>query len=180
MVSAATPYRNYHSSANTRDTVQYQFTYLSDQVRTASAWADFDTLLHEYAEQDLAQPRLSTIWKDLDDLPARYGSPVGGVVLLHQDHILVGCMAFTASKFDGTCELKRLFVRKSFRGKGYARILLTETMRMAKQAGYFRGVLSTWPDNPKALELYSSLGFMPTESFKEDRRQNLVFLGMDL
>ncbi len=180
MVSAATPYRNDQSSTHTRDTVQYQFTYISDQVRTAPAWEDFNALLREYAEQDLAQPQLSTIWKDLEDLPARYGSPVGGVVLLHKENMLAGCMAFTASKLNGTCELKRLFVRKAFRGQGYARILLIETMRMAKQAGYLRGALSTWPDNPKALELYRSLGFMPTGSFKEDRGQNLVFLGMNL
>lgn len=160
--------------------MQYQFTYISDQARTAPVWEDFSALLREYAEQDLAQPQLSTIWKDLEDLPARYGRPVGGAVLLHVDQALAGCMAFTASKFDSTCELKRLFVRKSFRGKGYAPILLKETMRMAKQAGYLRGALSTWPDNPKALELYRSLGFMPTESFKEDRGQNLVFLGMNL
>ncbi len=160
--------------------MQYQFTYISDQVSTAPVWGEFNALLHEYAEQDLAQPQLSTIWKDLEDLPTRYGSPAGGVVLLHQEHILAGCMAFTATKFAETCELKRLFVRKAFRGKGYARILLTETMRMAKQAGYLRGALSTWPDNPTALELYRSLGFMPTESFKEDRGQNLVFLCMDL
>lgn len=180
MVSAATPYLNDLSSTNTRDTVPYQFTYISDQARTAPAWEDFNALLHEYAEQDLAQPQLSTIWKDLEDLPARYGSPVGGVVLLHTEHILAGCMAFTATKLGGTCELKRLFVRKAFRGKGYARILLSETMRMAKQAGYFRGVLSTWPDNPKALELYRSLGFKPTAPFKEDRGQNLIFLGQSL
>ena len=160
--------------------MQYQFTYISDQARTAPVWEDFSALLREYAEQDLAQPQLSTIWKDLEDLPARYGRPVGGAVLLHVDQALAGCMAFTASKFDSTCELKRLFVRKSFRGKGYAPILLKETMRMAKQAGYLRGALSTWPDNPKALGLYRSLGFMPTESFKEDRGQNLVFLGMNL
>jgi ribosomal protein S18 acetylase RimI-like enzyme len=160
--------------------MQHSFTRISDQRHTAPVWNDFDMLLREYAEQDLAQPKLSTIWKDLEDLPARYASPVGGVVLLHEDHTLVGCMAFTATKFENTCELKRLFVRKAFRGQGYGRILLTEIMHMARQAGYRRGALSTWPDNPKALELYRSLGFIPTAPFKEDRGQELVFLGMDL
>lgn len=180
MVSAATLYRNDQSSTNTRDTVQYQFTYINEQERTAPVWDDFNSLLREYAKQDLAQPQLSTIWKDLEDLPLRYGSPSGGVVLLYVDHALAGCMAFTRTKFSGTCELKRLFVRKAFRGKGFARILLTETMRMAEKAGYLRGALSTWPDNPKALELYRSLGFTATESFKEDRGQNLLFLGRAL
>lgn len=152
---------------------------ITDSSGHSSSWVEFADLLREYAKQDLAQPQLSTIWKDLDDLPARYAAPIGGAILLHIDGALAGCMAFTATKVDGYCELKRLFVRKSFRGKGYARMLLTETMRIAKQTGYVRGVLSTWPDNPKALELYGSLGFMPTEPFKEDRGQNLIFLGHD-
>lgn len=153
---------------------------ISDSPGTSSLWSAFAELLREYAEQDLAQPQLSTIWRDLEDLPARYGKPVGGAVLLYVDHALAGCMAFTSTKANGTCELKRLFVRNSFRGQGYAPILLKETMRIAKESGYVRGALSTWPDNPKALELYRSLGFAPTVSFKEDRGQNLVFLGRNL
>ena len=151
-----------------------------DASGTSAPWLAFASLLREYAEQDLAQPQLSTIWKDLENLPARYGQPAGGVVLLHVNDTLAGCMAYTTSKFADCCELKRLFVRKLFRGKGYASVLLNETMNRAKDAGYKRGALSTWPDNPKALELYRSLGFTPIESFKEDRGQNLVFLGRDL
>jgi ribosomal protein S18 acetylase RimI-like enzyme len=71
-------------------------------------------------------------------------------------------------------------VRKAFRGRGYSSILLSEVMLKAKEAGYVRGALSTWPDNPKALELYRSLDFIPTAAFKEDRGQDLVFLGRDL
>lgn len=160
--------------------MELEFLHISDQAITSQNWIDFTALLREYAEQDLAQPQLSSIWKDLEDLPARYGSPTGGVILLRIKGSLAGCMAFTGTKFQSICELKRLFVRRAFRGKGYARLLLDETMRIAKGAGYIRGVLSTWPDNPKALELYHSMGFALTESFKEDRGQNLVFLGRDL
>ncbi|MFM7011207.1 MAG: GNAT family N-acetyltransferase [Betaproteobacteria bacterium] len=153
---------------------------ITDSSGTSSSWVEFAELLREYAEQDLAQPHLSTIWGDLDDLPARYAAPIGGAVLLHIDGALAGCMAFTATKVDGYCELKRLFVRKAFRGQGHAALLLRRTMDIAKQAGYARAALSTWPDNPKALALYRSLGFNLVMPFKEDRGQDLVFLGKDL
>jgi len=157
-----------------------QLSTITDCSGLSSSWIEFAELLQEYAQQDLAQPQLSTIWQDLKDLPKRYGPPIGGVVLLHIDGALAGCMAFTATKDDGCCELKRLFVRKAFRGLGYSPILLREAMLKAKEAGYVRGVLSTWPNNPKALELYRSLGFVPMAAFKEDRGQDLLFLGQDL
>jgi GNAT superfamily N-acetyltransferase len=157
-----------------------QLSVITDSSGLSYPWIEFAELLKEYAQQDLAQPLLSTIWGDLEDLPARYAAPVGGVVLLRADGALAGCMAFTSTKIDGCCELKRLFVRKPYRGRGYSSILLSEVMLNAKEAGYVRGALSTWPDNAKALELYRSLGFMQTEKFKEDRGQDLVFLGREL
>ena len=157
-----------------------QLSVIADPSGISLPWVEFAELLRAYAQQDLAQPHLSTIWRDLEDLPARYAAPVGGVVLLHIDGALAGCMAFTATKFRECCELKRLFVRKMFRGQGHATSLLRRTIDNAKQAGYARAALSTWPDNPKALELYRSLGFSPTTPFKEDRGQDLVFLGKDL
>jgi GNAT superfamily N-acetyltransferase len=157
-----------------------QLSNVNDATDASASWVKLAELLHEYADQDLAQPELSTIWQDLEDLPKRYGPPIGGAVLLQVDHVLAGCVGFTATQLDGCCELKRLFVRKPVRGRGYARVLLQEAMHKAKEAGYVRGALSTWPDNPKALELYRSMGFTPTEAFKEDRGQHLVFLGRDL
>ena len=55
-------------------------------------WQAFEALLREYAVRDLAQPHLSTIWRDLENLPARYAAPSGRAILLHVDGDLAGCI----------------------------------------------------------------------------------------
>ena len=50
----------------------------------------------------------------------------------------------------------------------------------AREAGYDQAVLSTWPDNPKALALYASMGFVTIVPFKDSPDQDLVYLGCPL
>jgi hypothetical protein len=51
-------------------------------VQSPAQWAQLAQLLQAYAAKDLDQAHLSTIWQDLQDLPARYGGPQGGAVLM--------------------------------------------------------------------------------------------------
>lgn len=155
-------------------------TSLSVAAETPSGWEDLANLFREYANNDLAEPHLSTIWQDLIDLTARYAAPQGGAVLLRVDQTLAGCVAFTSTRIDGVCEVKRLYVRKAFRRQGWGSLLLKDVLKQARDAGYAHAVLSTWPDNPKALELYAAMGFVPVPSFKEHSGQRLVFLGYGL
>jgi len=144
-------------------------------------WQQFGALLREYAENDLAEPHLSSIWKDLEDLHSRYSTPFGGgAILLKVEDVVVGCMAYATTKMPDTCEVKRLYVRRGYRRRGYAEKLMREIFNQAREAGYAHAALSTWPDNPKALDLYQKLGFQPVAPFKDTTQQALVFLGRDL
>jgi hypothetical protein len=51
-------------------------------VETPQDWQHFESLLRAYATTDLDQPHLSSIWNDLEALPARYGPPHGAAILL--------------------------------------------------------------------------------------------------
>lgn len=145
-----------------------------------SRWRDFELLLREYAMRDLAQPHLSSIWRDLEDLPARYAAPAGRAILLHTDGALSGCVALAPTRTPGACEIKRLYVRREYRGLGLGALLLRQALSTAREAGYAMAVLSTWPDNPKALALYADLGFKPVDPFKDSPDQKLVYLGCPL
>jgi putative acetyltransferase len=155
-------------------------------VRSSKDWLYFETLLRTYAANDLDQPHLSSIWQDLEDLPARYGPPTGTAVLLvHQPHhnseeIVVGCGALAQTKLAGACEIKRLFIHNEYRGKGGSKVLIHDLLHSAQVQGYDQAVLSTWKSNHTGLALYQTLGFQHVPAFKSHPNPELIFLGRPL
>ena len=155
-------------------------------IESTQDWQQFDKLLRTYAATDLDQPHLSSIWKDLDDLPARYGPPHGAAFLLiaqsntDLEAEVIGCGALASTKMQGACEIKRLFIQPAFRGLGGAKVLIHDLIQKAQAEGYDQAVLSTWQSNVAGLSLYHALGFMPVPSFKTHPNPELIFLGRPL
>ncbi len=155
-------------------------------IQSPQDWQHFDSLLRTYAATDLDQPHLSSIWKDLEDLPARYGPPHGAVLLLiatsesmpHAE--VVGCGALASTQLQGACEIKRLFIQPAFRGQGGSKVLIRDLLEKAQTEGYDQAVLSTWQSNSTGLALYQTLGFLPVPSFKSHPNSELIFLGRSL
>src|SRR5690606_27921009 len=56
-------------------------------------------------------------------------------------------------------ELKRMYVRPAFRGRGLSRLVLTELERIAVERGMARLVLETGVRQPEAIALYRSVGY---------------------
>ena len=76
--------------------------------------------------------------------------------------IEAGCCALRAldsSDYANACEMKRLFVRPSFRGLGLGRKLVETILDQARQAGYSCVLLDTLDDMEAARALYDELGF---------------------
>ena len=66
---------------------------------------------------------------------------------------------------DGDAELKRMYTVPSARGRGLARAMLRFLEQEARLAGRQRLVLETGTEQPEALALYASEGYLPTEKF---------------
>jgi GNAT superfamily N-acetyltransferase len=66
---------------------------------------------------------------------------------------------------DGDAELKRMYTVPSARGRGLARAMLRYLEDRARQAGRLRFVLETGTEQPEALALYASEGYLPTVKF---------------
>ena len=155
---------------------------LIQTVSSGSDWAELDALLRVYAAQDLDHPQLSTIWNDLDNLPARYDQPEGLALLIREapQEKAIACGAFAQTRVPGLCEIKRIYVTPAHRHRGHATRMIQALLEQAAQAGYTQAALSTWRSNTPSLALYAQLGFAPVPSFKEHPNPDLLYLGLAL
>jgi GNAT superfamily N-acetyltransferase len=87
--------------------------------------------------------------------------PPDGVFLVVRDEgRAVGCGG--VCRFDETrAELKRMYVVREARGRGFGRLLLVALEDEARRLGYRGIVLETGDRQPEALGLYESAGYEP-------------------
>ncbi len=100
--------------------------------------------------------------EELAHLPGDYAPPHGALLLATIGEQAAGCCAFRPlfdSDYANACEMKRLFVRRMFRGFGIGRLLVDHTLMLAKQAGYDVMLLDTLNDMETARALYAQAGF---------------------
>jgi ribosomal protein S18 acetylase RimI-like enzyme len=96
--------------------------------------------------------------EELATLPGRYAPPRGRLLIAWDGDEVVGCVALR-SLGDDLCEMKRLYLRPSLRGKGVGRALATRVIDEARAIGYRAMRLDTLPTMTEARALYESLDF---------------------
>lgn len=99
---------------------------------------------------------------ELRQLPGEYAEPRGALVLARVDGEVAGCCALRpadTADYPNAAEMKRLFVRKAFRGFGLGRLLTERILDLAHLAGYSTVLLDTLDDMEAARALYEDLGF---------------------
>ena len=106
--------------------------------------------------------------KELAGLPGDYAPPDGRLFLAESDGRPVGCIAL--HKIDpNICEMKRLYLRPQFRGKGLGRVLAERIIREARTIGYQRMRLDTVePVMKDAVAMYRKLGFREITPYRDN------------
>jgi putative acetyltransferase len=96
---------------------------------------------------------------ELANLPGDYSPPDGRLLLVEYDGQIAGCVALHKLE-EGICEMKRLYLRPDFRGKGLGRALANRIIAEARQIGYQRMRLDTVePVMKDAVAMYRRIGF---------------------
>src|SRR5688572_22966098 len=79
---------------------------------------------------------------ELTALPGKYALPRGCLLLAFEEGKVAGCVAMRP--FDGgRCEMKRLYLRPAFQGRGLGRQLAARVVSEARAAGYKSILLDT-------------------------------------
>ena len=65
----------------------------------------------------------------------------------------------SCSKFEAPIELFRFYVDKEWHGKGIAKPMMNECVRIARELGGKTICLSVWLENPRAIRFYEKTGF---------------------
>jgi putative acetyltransferase len=150
------------------------------QAQSGDDIAQARELFKEYAawlEIDLCFQNFD---KELAELPGEYAPPNGCLFLAGKDAGIIGCVALRKIG-EGTCEIKRLFVRPEFRGQGLGRQLAKAMIREAKRLGYARMRLDTLPPKMNdAIALYRSLGFVEIEPYYNNPVPGAKFMELSL
>jgi putative acetyltransferase len=138
------------------------------------------TLLQEYAAWLGISLCFQNFDQELAALPGEYAPPDGRLLLAFEDDELAGCIALRKIRAT-TCEMKRLFLRPKFRGRGLGRVLVERIIEEAREIGYTQMCLDTLPGRmDQAIALYKSIGFKEIEPYYNNPIAGATFMELRL
>lgn len=119
---------------------------------------------------------------EVASLPGDYAPPRGALLLAvgDDDGVPFGCVGVRPLSRQGVCELKRMYVRDDWRGRGVGRALAMAAIGAARSAGYRHVYLDTLNTMTTAIALYESLGFEMIDAYYETPVAGTIFMRRDL
>ena len=135
------------------------------QVESPAQTAQARELFLEYAQSLGFSLCFQGFDKELAGLPGDYAPPDGRLLLAEYEGELAGCVALHRLGPE-ICEMKRLYLRPQFRGKGVGRALAEKVIAEARGMGYRKMRLDTVePIMKDAVAMYRRLGFREIEPY---------------
>jgi len=140
-------------------------------------------IFQEYADSLNVDLAFQDFSRELAHLPGDYAPPWGKIVLARVESSIAGCCALRPLDnvdYPNACEMKRLFVRRAFRGFGLGRQLAEAIMDAARQAGYSCILLDTLDSMEAARAMYAELGFVEIEPYYYNPNAGAHYLKAEL
>lgn len=150
------------------------------QASSAAQIAEARELFLEYAQSLGFSLCFQNFEKELAALPGDYSPPEGRLLLAEYEGQLAGCVALHKLE-DSICEMKRLYLRPQFRGKGLGRVLADRIIAEARQIGYRRMRLDTVePVMKDAVAMYHRIGFKEIDAYRANPNPGTLYMELEL
>jgi len=150
------------------------------QAESTQQIAAIRELFLEYAQSLGFSLCFQSFDKELATLPADYAPPGGRLLLAMWEGQPAGCVALHKLDLE-ICEMKRLYVRPEFRGKGLGKILAERIIADARQIGYKQLRLDTVePVMRTAVAMYWTLGFREIAPYRENPIEGALYMELQL
>ncbi|MHC4241270.1 MAG: GNAT family N-acetyltransferase [Planctomycetota bacterium] len=113
---------------------------------------------------------------DLKDIEQSYLERGGAFYVLEEaDGAIIGAYGLYPVD-EGTCELRKMYLHRSYRGKGLGKLLMEDALAKAGQIGFKRMTLETASVLREAISLYKSYGFVEYEPEHMSSRCDQAFV----
>jgi len=150
------------------------------QAESPAQIAQARELFLEYAQSLGFSLCFQNFDKELAGLPGDYAPPEGRLLLVGDESQLAACVALHKLEPD-ICEMKRLYLRPQFRGKGLGRALAERIIAEARQIGYARMRLDTVePIMKDAVAMYRKLGFNEIPPYRPNPIAGAMYMELEL
>jgi putative acetyltransferase len=150
------------------------------QVQSPTQIGQARELFLEYAQSLGFSLCFQNFDKELAELPGDYAPPEGRLLLAEYENRLAACVALHKLE-PGICEMKRLYLRPTFRGKGIGRTLAERIIAEARQIGYHCMRLDTVePVMKDAVAMYRKLGFKEIAPYRPNPIAGAMYMELEL
>jgi ribosomal protein S18 acetylase RimI-like enzyme len=138
-----------------------------------------EALFREYVASLAEDISFQNVDDELACLPGKYARPTGVILIAREGDDAAGAVAYRMIE-PGVCEMKRLYVRPSWRGTGLGRELANELIEDARTRGYRTMLLDTLASMQSARALYRDLGFVSVAPYYDNPLPGVMYMVLDL
>lgn len=147
-----------------------------DKEDIVALFKEYTDMLVENDKRFAVYLEIQNYDEEIKDLRVKYGEPYGRLYIARVDGAPVGCVAMKKHDDENAGELKRLYIRPEYRGRGYSRIMAEKILADAKAIGYEAVYLDTLPFLKAAKHLYDKLGFVECPPYNSDPMGCSIFM----
>jgi ribosomal protein S18 acetylase RimI-like enzyme len=132
-------------------------------------------LFNEYANSLNISLAFQNFSEELNIIDSMYGSPSGCLLLVYDKEQAIACAAYRKIG-EAICELKRMYIKPSYRGLKVGQTLLEMLCSRAFENAYSKMRLDTLDSMLPAIGLYKKNGFYEIPAYYHNPNEGVVYM----